>query len=257
MHTLMDIVSIKMSGEIPNKGNSAQYSEKISEYAFSMDTQRLFEITDAFCKTYGNKTADKLLSFQAMLIELACTQSTITLLLERVAVLEDTVAELRKNGVSVASEHLVSSMEESSPQGFTAENEVSTDNFTPEEFPPFPDIDMTDKFMPCPDMDLDIPADLEAGFVSIADDVDIPFPSTDYTGDDELRALGLNVVSQAPVFEEEILDDAVLSCEDTLTGDNSAVAVASEPSQSANVSGESEASFFDEFARLFGISQDG
>jgi len=228
MHTLMDIISIKMSGDITDKGNSADYLEKISTYAFNMETQRLFEIADAFCKTYGSKTADKHLIFQSMLIELACTQSTITELLNRVKKLEETVEKIQKANVSfvapvcdVSEEKTAHFATDAFEQQSVDENEEMLSNATQDNFNAFDENGLT-----------------EAPSLSLSDDA--------YS---ELRSLGFTVVDEMPDFEEESLDESMLEMSEG-EQENVTTKTDGEKEQSGFDTG---ASFFDDFARLFNM----
>lgn len=237
MRTLMDIISLKMNGDITEKGNSAEYVEKITEYAFGIEMQRLFEISDAFCKTYGSKSSDKMLSFQAMLIQLACTQSTITDLLNRVEQLERTVEQFQHSG----SAYVV-------PDEVSLKNLNSTVSYDNE-----PKLELKESHA-----EDDITEDFSESSVSSEFSSNENSTSVVMSGDDELRALGLNVVDATCDFDEESLDDSMLEVpSQAQTKTTEALPEYSTQSDTrketlSDISeSEDEASFFDDFARLF------
>lgn len=114
--TLMDVLSINLGGDI--SGVNQNYVDKITDYAYAFSTQRLYDIADAFRRTYEMRSSNLVFGFQAMLIGLACSQSTITELTQRVEDLEKNVLALVQSQVSYvwranASEEELPPMEDS------------------------------------------------------------------------------------------------------------------------------------------------
>ena len=94
---LMDVITIHMSGDLSVFFGKKVYLEKITEFAFSMETDRLFQIADAFKKAYEQKSSNLELTFQGMILGLVCRQSIISDLQKRVEELETMVAALKAN----------------------------------------------------------------------------------------------------------------------------------------------------------------
>ena len=97
----MDVITIHMAGDMSLFSGREAYLEKISEYAFSMETERLFQIADAFKKAYEQKSSNMELTFQGMILGLVCRQSIISDLQKRVEELETIMANLKVNPIQV------------------------------------------------------------------------------------------------------------------------------------------------------------
>lgn len=195
---LMDIISVNMGGDV--SGMNAKYLSKIEEYAFSFTSQRLFEIADAFRKTYEKRTSNMIFAFRAMLISLACSQSTLTQLEERVAILEKQISKLQ-NGEGENSMKYASAVtgSENLQQLSTADSgncaKVSEE---------------------------------EENTAALA----------------ELAAMGFTV-ADSPSFDEESMDDIVPNPSESMEQTQTNTIEESETTSTM------EASFFDDFARLF------
>lgn len=92
---LMDIIAIRLSGDVSD-------NEKLGEYAFAFTENRLFEIADAIKGAYEKKSGNLSLAIQAAVIGLVCRESFITKLESRVTELENQVKELSERPVVMA-----------------------------------------------------------------------------------------------------------------------------------------------------------
>lgn len=235
-HAMMDVISLKMNGVIDEQTSSEEYVAKISDYAFAMDINRLFEITDALQKAYEKRSHDLSMVLHSMLIGLACKQSAITDLQNRVSELEQEI-ELLKKGVVISSEpqptpedcmENTSSLEEVQP----GISEETADTVIEEEFAQYAG---------------DVPfAEQEESIPSVPEHDNAPQTSAlSAEALQELAECGFSVATDAPVFDEEELREEMLE-EDTSGAEPS-------NSQQGGYSEETDtgASFFDDFARLF------
>lgn len=227
---LMDIISVKLGDDV--SGMKEEYLAKISEYAFAFTTQRLFEITDALKKTYEKRTSNMVLAFQAMLIGLACSQSTITELEGRVAHLEKRLAEFCEGRVEIPVSHEAASYEAVEVQ--TGEEKVYVD--APASVEDISEVDMS-----------------AANEASIADKA---VPSATAEDLALLARMGFNVVAEGVPFDEEVpganLTGAAVE-ESKVAPENGCAGDTVPCGQAVSESDEAEASFFDDFARQFGF----
>ncbi len=224
---MMDVISLRMSGAIDECTGREEYTAKISDYAFSMDTERLFEITDALQKAYAQRNQDLSMVLHSMLIGLACKQSTITDLLNRVSKLEEEIESLKRGTVMSSDlEHIPTEAE-------------------PEALPGYTDITDEDGFMPAPNGDPFIEQEESVSSESGQSDCSqVSALSADALR--ELADCGFIVSEEEPVFNEEELEEDMLEATSETESSNS---------QQTNISEESDtgASFFDDFARLFNM----
>lgn len=112
---LMDIVTVHMGGDISMFAGRDLYLTKMTEIAFSLSTERLFEIADAFRKAYEQKSNNLELVFRSVIIGIICRQSILSDLIKKVELLESEVANLRKVPIEVIPEnnaHEASQVEE-------------------------------------------------------------------------------------------------------------------------------------------------
>lgn len=102
---LMDIVTVHMGGDISLFAGRDSYLAKMTEIAFSLTTERLFEIADAFRKAYEQKSNNLELVFRSVIIGIICRQSILSDLIKKVELLETEVATLRKSPSNVVPEN--------------------------------------------------------------------------------------------------------------------------------------------------------
>ena len=100
---LMDIITVHMGGDISVFTGRETYLAKMTEIAFALTTERLFDIADAFRKAYEQKGNNLELVFQSVIIGIICRQSIITDLSQRVASLEAEVVKLRQSSTAETS----------------------------------------------------------------------------------------------------------------------------------------------------------
>lgn len=93
---LMDIITVHMGEDISHFSGRESYLSKMTEIAFSLSTERLFEIADAFRKAYEQKSNNLELVFRSVIIGIICRQSVISDLIKKVEALELEVSALRK-----------------------------------------------------------------------------------------------------------------------------------------------------------------
>ena len=227
---LMDIISVKLGGDV--SGMKEEHLTKVSEYAFAFTTQRLFEIADALKKAYEKRASNMVFAFQAMLIGLACSQSTITELEGRVARLEKQLASFCEGQAVVPMSCETASCE--AVDAPVEEETVYDDAPAPvEEF-----------------------SEVEAPDTSEAPSTDKTAPTATAEDLAYLASLGFTVVADGVPFEEEIpganltgafVDASNVASEDRSTDDVTPCEV------TESESSEAEASFFDDFARQFGF----
>ena len=101
----MDIVTVHMGGDISLFAGRDSYLAKMTEIAFSLTTERLFEIADAFRKAYEQKSNNLELVFRSVIIGIICRQSILSDLIKKVELLETEVATLRKSPSNVVPEN--------------------------------------------------------------------------------------------------------------------------------------------------------
>ena len=114
---LMDIITVHMGEDISLFEGRETYLARMSEIAFSLTTERLFEIADAFRNAYEQKSNNLELVFQSVIIGIICRQSVISDLIKWVDTLETELNELRNGGalVAPAKYHSEEVVEESDP----------------------------------------------------------------------------------------------------------------------------------------------
>lgn len=88
--TLLDIIKVRMGDAIDA---SASYQEQIGFYAHQFGLNRLFEINNAFCTAYEKRASSMSLVMYSMVTGLCCTQSVVSELETRVALLEELLAK--------------------------------------------------------------------------------------------------------------------------------------------------------------------
>lgn len=93
---LMDIITVHMGGDISLFAGRESYLSKMTEIAFSLNTERLFEIADAFRKAYEQKSNNLELVFRSVIVGIICRQSVISDLIKKVEALELEVSASRK-----------------------------------------------------------------------------------------------------------------------------------------------------------------
>lgn len=102
---LMDIITVHMGGDISLFAGRELYLSKMTEIAFSLTTERLFEIADAFRKAYEQKSNNLELVFRSVIIGIICRQSIISDLIKKVELLESEAANLRNTLARVVCEN--------------------------------------------------------------------------------------------------------------------------------------------------------
>ena len=96
---LMDVVTIHMGGDITKLSASSVYADRLSDIAFSISTNRLFDIVDSFKEAFEKKIGNLELIFQSMIISLICRQGLMTQLVSKIEILEQEIGSL-KQGVT-------------------------------------------------------------------------------------------------------------------------------------------------------------
>lgn len=227
---LMDIIAVKLGGDL--SGMKEEYLSKVTEYAFFFPTQRLFEIADAFKSTYEKRSSNMVFAFQAMLIGLACTQSTITQLENRVSALESQLADFFNQKATII------------PDADNYSTILSTDDSTPIAFSKETDEE--------PNMEKSNSSTDKESTASTNDALKSAESLSKINSDAlaELAAAGFTVanISEMP-FEEETLDDVLPPGTQPPTNETSENIVTT--TDTGNTEATEEASFFDDFARHF------
>lgn len=103
---LMDIIAVHMGGDISLFADRDSYLAKITEFAFALNTERLFEIADAFRKAYEQKGNNLELVFRSVIIGIICRQSIISDLTKKVASLELEISNLKQQPAAAISSNL-------------------------------------------------------------------------------------------------------------------------------------------------------
>lgn len=234
--TLCDVLAVKLGEdamEIPAVSDT--YREKLVEYAFAFSTNRLFEIGNAMKEAYQQKDADMVFVFQTMLVSLACTQSTISELLNRVSALEEKISHL-ENGMipSTASVVLDTDMDE-------APKDLLSD---------IPSEEISDSSAGGLEQTAELAHETAGDHISTGDEITL--------SDEELAALGLTVCNDTDAaFEEDSPDmdmlasDMPQSSETLCTGEDCMSSLSDDTDEPKSFSPKTEASVFDDFARLF------
>lgn len=128
---LLDIIMVQASGDISSILGNKNYLDEVSSIAFSYSAERLVEIADALREAYERKRGNLELVFQCTILKLLNSQSTVSLLLERVNVLEKEVS-LLKSG-SIATGQIVPNVEDVAEVPFQVPEEDSTEETQQEE----------------------------------------------------------------------------------------------------------------------------
>lgn len=240
--TLCDIIAVKLGSAVDDLPVSDVCKEKIVEYAFAFDTDRLFEIGNSFKEAYQQRNADMTFVFQSMLVSLACKQSTITELLNRVSLLEERLAACESGRVAVTS------VEQSTEYAVEAVAEPCTDEAFVEEVDEMELIDPEYVAAECEVTE----SEVSAPAAEVVDPVSSPVTMSDA----ELASLGFVVCSNNPFEEDEPDADMLISDPLTTLPDVQSIEVSAEPSVTEKVVEDTpeepvKTSVFDDFARLF------
>ena len=155
--------------------NTAKYKQLLGEYASKTDVARCLELSKALGEVYGTltKVPDAAFLIESSLIRVIKVESTSNLPIARIEDIERRLAILEKNGVSVVS-NTVQSADPPIVEEAVAEEETNV-----VDFPNTADETTSESAVESIE-GINMPVDVEDGFVSADIGDDIPFPEDEF-----------------------------------------------------------------------------
>lgn len=118
--TLLDVVDFQNSGCKESIVGASDYVEQVIDLSFELSSERAFSILSSLRPVFGSTGNERL--FVTTVLSIIYEESKIAELEERVTSLENSLAEIKENGIAVVSVNTEESAPESLPEEEAGEN---------------------------------------------------------------------------------------------------------------------------------------